>query len=215
MLLRRCGRISTSMGAISIRRATRGQIFLPLGGATESTGYALTAGYTIGYGRFTNNASLTWNRSHATTRNYFTGLGTDPAAAAGVLVGTAGIQANPFFASVPTFELHELYRIGYNTTPNNSVNQTISFSDFVSYRYKKHNLRFGGDIRRLHADSIGGTNVQGAFTFTGYATQNACAGTTVATATCPVTPATNAGRVGLCGFFAWFAAAGGGSGGVE
>ncbi len=177
-------------------------IFLPLGGATTTTGYSLTGGYTIGYGRFSNNASVTWNRSHSMTRNYFTNGAADPAAAAGVAVGNAVIQANPFFDSVPSLSFTNFTGLG-TTTPSDSVNQTISFSDFVSYRYKKHNLRFGGDIRRLHADSIGGTNVQGAFTFTGYATQSQCAGTTVATETpaCPVSvPATSGGGSGFADF---------------
>ena len=39
-------------------------IFLPLGGSTASDGYSVSAGYTIGYGRLTNNATVTWNRSH-------------------------------------------------------------------------------------------------------------------------------------------------------
>ena len=42
----------------------------------------------------------------------------------------------------------------------------------MSYSHKKHNMRFGGDIRRVHADSIVGSNGFGAFTFSGYATQN-------------------------------------------
>ncbi|RXH57085.1 Glycine-rich RNA-binding protein GRP1A [Granulicella sibirica] len=174
-------------GGYSHAASDQRNIFLPLGGGTLSTGYQTAAGYTIGYGRFTNNATLTWNRSHATTRNYFTNLPTDPAAAAGVAVGTAAIQANTFFASVPTLSFTNFTGLG-TTTPSDSISQTISFSDFVSYRYKKHNFRFGGDIRRLHADSIGGTNVQGTFTFTGYATQ------------APSTVTTTAGTVTGSGF---------------
>ncbi len=50
-------------------------------------------------------------------------------------------------------------------------------------------MRFGFDIRRVHADTIGGTNVVGAFTFTGYATQNPLTTakcTPSSTVTCPV-----------------------------
>ncbi len=48
-------------------------------------------------------------------------------------------------------------------------------------------MRYGLDIRRVHADTIGGTNVVGAFTFTGYATQNpATVCTPSSTVTCPV-----------------------------
>ena len=56
-------------------------------------------------------------------------------------------------------------------TPSNRVNQTITFSDFVAYRFKKHNVRVGYDFHRIHADVIGGTNVLGAFQFSGFATQ--------------------------------------------
>ena len=37
-------------------------IFLPLGGTSESDGNALSAGYTVSYGRLSNHATVTWNR---------------------------------------------------------------------------------------------------------------------------------------------------------
>src|SRR5260370_37912049 len=57
--------------------------------------------------------------------------------------------------------------------PSDLINQTISFSDFLSYSHKKHNMRFGFDIRRVHADSIGGSHAVVAVAFLGYATHNA------------------------------------------
>jgi hypothetical protein len=57
------------------------------------------------------------------------------------------------------------------SNPANSVNQTITFSDFVSWSHKRHNMRFGLDFHRIHADSIGGTNVYGSFTFSGFVTE--------------------------------------------
>jgi hypothetical protein len=50
-----------------------------------------------------------------------------------------------------------------NTQPSQTINQTISFSDFVSWRHKKHNMRYGLDMRRVHNDSIGGNNPLGSF----------------------------------------------------
>lgn len=145
-------------------------IFLPLGGTTASDGYGVTAGYTLGYGRLTNNASINWNRSHGRSQNYFTNGLVNPALQAGVLVGSEAIAGNAFYYGVPSFSFSGFTGLG-EAFPNDAVNQTISFSDFLSWSHKKHNLRFGGDIRRVHADSIGGTNVVGGFTFTGYATQ--------------------------------------------
>jgi hypothetical protein len=177
-------------------------IFLPLGGTMASDGYGVTAGYTVGYGRLTNNASINWNRSHATQQNYFTNGLTNPGSDAGVLVGNATIQSNPFYYGVPSLSFGGTNApTGLtNTSPTDAVNQTISFSDFVSYSHKKHNMRYGLDIRRVHADSIGGAQNNllgaaqstplGAFSFTGYATQNPAANcTSSATVICPVLPA--------------------------
>jgi len=166
-------------------------IFLPLGGRTDSTGYGVTAGYTLSYGRFRNNASLNWNRSHALTQNYFTNGAANPAAEAGVVVGNSTIQSNPFYYGVPSLSFGgsgAFTGLG-NTTPGETINQTISFSDSVGYRAGKHNMRFGMDIRRVHADSIGTGSPLGSFSFTGYATQNPAANcTSSSTVTCPVLP---------------------------
>src|SRR5579871_1602584 len=160
-------------------------IFLPLGGGSESTGYGITAGYTIGYGRLTNNASINWNRSHAQQQNYFTDGANDPLSGTGISIPKPVIGAEPgIFYGVPSLTIASFTGLN-QTAASNSVNQTISFSDFVSYGYKKHNMRFGFDFRRVHADTIGGSNGTGSFTFTGYATQNPAAScTTPTTASC-------------------------------
>ena len=158
-------------GSYSHTASDQRNIFLPLGGTTASDGYGVTAGYTIGYGRLTNNASLNWNRSHATTQNYLTNGAVDPALQAGVTVGTAAVQANPFNYGVPSLTFSGFTGLG-ETSPSDVINQTVSFSDFVSWSHRKHNMRYGVDVRRVHADSIGAGNVLGAFTFTGYATQS-------------------------------------------
>ena len=181
-------------------------IFLPLGGKTTSTGYGITAGYTIGYGRLTNNASVNWNRSHAMTENYFTNGDTNPASDAGVLVGNSTIQSNPFYYGVPSLSFggSTAFTGLTNTSPSETTNQTISFSDFVSYSHKRHNMRYGIDFRRVHADSLGGAQTNllgaspstplGAFSFTGYATQNPTANCAAsASVTCPVVPASGSG----------------------
>ncbi|MBB5342528.1 TonB-dependent receptor [Tunturibacter empetritectus] len=184
-------------GSYSHTAADNRNIFLPLGGATETNGYGVTAGYTIGYGKLTNNASINWNRSHSTARNYFTD-GSDPLDGTGITIpkpvigGDAGI-----YNGLPSVSISNFTGLT-QALPNDAVNQTISFSDFVSYRYKKHNMRYGFDIRRVHADTVGGTNVVGSFTFTGYATQNpASSCTPSSTVTCPVVPASGYGLADL------------------
>jgi hypothetical protein len=145
------------------------KIFLPLGGASESDGNAVTAGYTIGYGRLSNNASVTLNRLDSLTRNYFTNTATIP--------NQTGGFANPrFYNGLASLSIANFAGLS-NTVPSQTINQTISFSDFVSWRHKKHNMRFGGDIRRVHNDEIGGNNPLASFTFTGYATSSPAAQT--------------------------------------
>jgi hypothetical protein len=193
-------------GSYSHSASDSRNIFLPLGGTTASDGYGVTAGYTVGYGRITNNASINWNRSHATRQNYFTNGLANPGSDAGVLVGNSTIQSNPFYYGVPSLSFggSNAFTGLTNTAPSDTINQTISFSDFVSYSHKKHNMRYGLDIRRVHADSIGGAQNNllgaapstplGAFSFTGYATQNPAANcASSATVTCPVLPASGSG----------------------
>ncbi|HEV2578847.1 MAG TPA: TonB-dependent receptor [Acidobacteriaceae bacterium] len=151
-------------------------IFLALGGAQESGGNGLNAGYTIGYGRLSNNATVNWNRLNTEVRNYFTDTNDNPSAVVGLSIpNNSGAFADPrFYNGLPTLGING-YQSFSNQTPSGLINQTISFSDFVSWRHKKHNLRFGFDVRRVHADSIGGNNPFGSFTFTGYATASPAA----------------------------------------
>ena len=142
-----------------------------LGGKNETNGYSFSSGYTVGYGRLNSTATLSWNRSLTLASNYFTNSATNPALTAGIAVGTPVINSNPFYYGVPSVGLTGFSGLG-DVTPSNLVNQTISFSDFVSYSHKRHNMRVGLDFHRIHADSLGGTNVLGSFTFSGFATEN-------------------------------------------
>ncbi len=148
-------------------------IILPLSGASLTDGYNLGAGYVIGKGRLNNNSSVTWNRSHSLTRNYFTDTENDPATAAGIgLPSTAAIPFRPnFYNGLPSLQIENFLSVN-NTDPQDNIGQTISFSDQLSYRHKKHNMRFGVDVRRVHQDYLGGGNPLGQFTFTGLNTES-------------------------------------------
>jgi hypothetical protein len=82
---------------------------------------------------------------------------------------TGGFADARFYNGLPHMSISNFTGLA-NLTPSDVVNQTISLSDFVSWRRKKHNFRFGFDVRRVHADSIGGNSPLGSYTFTGYAT---------------------------------------------
>ena len=159
-----------------------------LGGKQAVNGYNLQTGYTIGYGRFTDNASLSWNRSSTLTTNFFTGSAVDPATAAGISIPSesAALAQHGFYNGVPNIQLTNFTSLS-EQTPQSRNQQTISFSDFVSYSHKKHNMRFGTDIRRIHADQVGGNNPIGTFNFSGLVTESE------ADRACTLSPTTAAG----------------------
>jgi len=169
-------------------------VFLPLGGSSSSNGYSVAAGYTVGYGRFNNSATVNWNRSHATTLNFFTNGTVNPAADAGILIGSAAIASNPFYYGVPSLTFSGFSGLN-ETSPSDLINQTISFSDSARWSHGKHNFRFGVDLRRVHADSLtapgnlqSGAGPLGSFTFTGNSTKD------------PSTPAEQSGGNGFADF---------------
>jgi len=137
-------------------------------------GYSFTSSYTVGYGRINSTASLGWNRSLTDTTNLFTNGATNPAVADGIYVGNPQIYSNKFYYGLPSISASGVAGVsglGESSNPGDAINQTITFSDFVSWSHKRHNMRFGVDFHRIHADSIGGTNVYGSFSFSGFATQ--------------------------------------------
>jgi len=162
-------------GSYSHSASDTPNVFLPLGGASATDGYGVSAGYTVGYGRLTNNASINWNRSHAAAQNYFTNTSLNPAGEAGIVVPSqAGVGVHPaFYNGLPGVTITNFSSLN-DATPRDAINQTISFSDFVSWSHKKHNLRFGIDVRRVHADVLGGGGTGGdplgTFVFSNYAT---------------------------------------------
>jgi len=142
-------------------------IFPQLGGKNWSDSYSVQTGYTVGYKRVTSNFNANWNRSAAQTQNFFTGV-TDIAQQLGVAVPGAG-ALNYGLPNVTLSSMNGLSEV----QPNQSISQTLSFSESVSWIYHKHNLRFGADFRRVHRDFLGGSNATGTFTFTGLFTQDA------------------------------------------
>ncbi len=152
-------------------------IFPQLGGKSSSSSNSLQAGYTVGYHKVTNIFNVNWNRSQSQTTNFFTN-GTDIATQIGILGPPTGTLAStPLNASSLNYGLPKVTLstiTGLNQQqPNFSIAQTVSASEVVSWIHKKHNLRFGGDYRRVHRDFLGGTNATGSFTFTGLFTQDA------------------------------------------
>ena len=140
-----------------------------LDGKTFSDGLNAGIGYTVGYGRLNSNASINFNRSHATTQNLFTGGAVDPGA--GLNIPKPAALSPGFYNGVPTVGLTNFNSLS-DALPADRVQQTVSFGDQVRWNHKKHNLNFGFDARRVQNNILGSTNVLGSFTFSGVYTQD-------------------------------------------
>ena len=137
-----------------------------LGGKLASDSHSVQAGYTVGYHKLTSIFNASWNYSNSKTTNYFTN-GTDIATQLGVLgPGGSALNANPLNYGLPTVTMSSFTGIN-EVQPKFQIQQTLSLSETLAWIHGKHNLRFGGDYRRVHRDFLGGDNATGTFLFTG------------------------------------------------
>jgi len=90
------------------------------------------------------------------------------------ILGPGGVALNssPLNYGLPGISMSTISGLS-QAQPNFSVSQTLSASEVLSWVKGKHNLRFGGDYRRVHRDFLGGSNATGSFTFTGLFTEDA------------------------------------------
>lgn len=140
-------------------------IFPVLGGKSQTHSYDLGIGYSISKNHLANNANLSWNRNDAQVMNNFTNV-TDVAGQ----IGLHGLPTNPLLYGLPNITLNQFTGMS-EQQPSFRLNQTIAFSDSVSWMRKKHNFRFGADIHRVHLDLLGETSSTGTYTFTGLYTE--------------------------------------------
>jgi len=139
-----------------------------LGGKSASDSYSLQAGYTVGYHRLTSISNLNWNRSNSHTINFFTNTSNNVAQASGIALP----NDVPLNYGVPAISLSNGIQGLSDTQPSFSISQTISFSETLSWIHGKHNMRYGGDYRRVHRDFLTGSNATGNFSFTGLFTED-------------------------------------------
>src|SRR3984885_6051835 len=140
-------------------------IFPGLGGKSQTHQYSLQTGYTVSKNHLTDILNLNWNRTNSQTSNYFTNT-TDAASQ----IGLGGLPTNPLLYGLPDITLNQFTSIS-EQQPTFQVNQTIALSNTTAWIHKKHNIRFGGDLRRVHLDLLGQTNSTGTYIFTGLYTE--------------------------------------------
>jgi len=138
--------------------------FPSLAGGTGTQGLNASAGWVYGKGRRTNNLRFNYNHNHVSATNLFSTV-TDAAALAQI----GGVSTNPFDWGIPGISFTSFSGLS-DPKPRRELDQTYSVSDTVIWNRGKHNLRFGGDYRRILQSFHSARNAEGSFTFTGFAT---------------------------------------------
>ena len=140
--------------------------FPGVGGNTKTKGLNANAGYTYAHGKITNNFRVSFNRSQINTANFFAGVDN----VAGNL-GITGISENPLNWGLPNLSFSD-YSSLTDVAPHVEHDNTLQFQDTIIWNHAKHNVRFGGDYRRLWETLVSNTNPRGTFVFgtgeTGY-----------------------------------------------
>jgi hypothetical protein len=140
-------------------------LFPELDGKEQIHQNSLEVGYSLGIGQLTNKLSIDWDRTNSQLSNRFTNT-TDIASE----IGLSGLPSNPMLYGLPDLTMNQFSNVS-ELQPNFQINQTISLSETSSWMHGKHNVKFGGDVRRVHFDLLGETNSTGNYTFTGVFTE--------------------------------------------
>ena len=138
--------------------------FPSLNGGTSTQGLNASGGWTYGRGRMTSNFRFTYNHSHVSTTNLYSGI-IDVAGDAGI----TGISTDPFGFGLPSLSFTSFGGLS-DPTPRRELDQTYTVSETVAWNRGKHNWRFGGDYRRILQSFRSAKNSNGSFVFTGFAT---------------------------------------------
>ncbi|HUY14487.1 MAG TPA: TonB-dependent receptor [Terriglobia bacterium] len=95
-------------------------------------------------------------------------------------LGITGISVSPMDWGVPPVNFTNFSPLN-DVIPSLTRNQTFRVFDFFLINRGKHNLRIGGEARRVQVTTLTNPDARGTFTFSGYTTSNfTTAGTPVA-----------------------------------
>ena len=150
--------------------------FPSLGGGTSTQGLNASAGWVYGKNRTTNIFRVNYNHYHVSTTNLYSNV-VDVAGPGGA--GITGISNDPFDWGLPGISFTSFGGLS-DPIPRRELDQTYTISDTVSWNHGKHNMRFGGDYRRILQSFRSSRNAEGSFVFTGFATSQYLPGTTQA-----------------------------------
>ena len=115
---------------------------------------------------FINNLTVNFNRQRTELLNPFAFKQN----IAGEL-GIKGVSQNPSDWGIPIISYTNFTGLN-DTIPSLTRNQTFRLLDFIIWNHGKHNLRFGGELRRVQLNTTTNPEARGTFNFTGNTTSN-------------------------------------------
>jgi hypothetical protein len=113
-----------------------------------------------------NSIVFNFNRQRTSLLNAFA-FRDDIAAALGI----GGVSTNPFDWGIPTIGFTNLGGLN-DPLPSLLRPQTVRAMDTLIWNRGKHNIRLGGELRRVQQNTETDPNARGTFSFTGYATSD-------------------------------------------
>ncbi|HKV24468.1 MAG TPA: TonB-dependent receptor [Candidatus Acidoferrum sp.] len=138
--------------------------FPSLDGGTSSQGLGANVNWVYGRGRATNILRFNYNHNHVSTTNLYSAVTNVPA-----LAQIGGVSTAPFDWGIPALNFTSFSGLS-DPAPRRELDQTYTLSDNLIWNHAKHNMRFGGDYRRILQSFRSARNAEGAFVFTGFAT---------------------------------------------
>jgi hypothetical protein len=158
--------------------------FAGIGGTNSSRGLNINAGYSAGKNRTNNVLRFNFNMQRSTTSNFFAGVKNIEGPEDLNIIGAAGNPAkidtpvSPADWGLPGLSFSN-FRGLTDVAPVLRNDKSFTIGDTFSKVKAKHNLRFGGEYRRLWTDARNNANPFGAFTFTGVGTALVSGGSVV------------------------------------
>ena len=159
------GRSNISIG-FNYNSSSNNQLrpFPTVQGTAKFQGLNGNIGYTYSKGKWTNNLRASYNLSRSDTTNLFAGVTNIEGQ-----LGITGVSPNPADWGLPSLSFTHFTGLS-DVNPVSRHDGTLQLSDNVIWRHGKHNVRFGGDYRRLNTNLRSDPNPRGQFVFTGLAT---------------------------------------------
>jgi len=133
--------------------------------STRSQNLSVGETHTFGPGVI-NTLSGNFNRQRISTRNPFA-FQQDITGSLGIL----GVSTNPFDWGLPITQFTNFTALR-DTIPSLTRNQTVRVFDILVWNHGKHNLRVGGELRRVQVNTLTDPDARGTFTFSGYTTSD-------------------------------------------